>query len=245
MPTLSPSKGFFLAVLMFLLAAGPLTGCAPDLEPLRPRPSIIPTPDSPGNVLRLLEWSCDNRAVSEYRVLFTEDFYFVFSALDASGNAYRDNPWRREDELTSTTKLFQGGDTNQPAASNISLDLDRNFVVLNDPRPGKLGRWHKMIRTSVALRILAGGDQVDVTGGALFFAVRGDSALIPQELRELGFLSDSNRWYIERWEDETAQPVPPPEGRSLPAQETKGRHRLAAANPTKNMSWGQVKVAYR
>ena len=39
-----------------------------------------------------------------------------------------------------------------------------------------------------------------IIGNARFFVVRGDSALIPQEL---GFKPDSNRWYIDQWRDET------------------------------------------
>ena len=33
--------------------------------------------------------------------------------------------------------------------------------------------------------------------------MRGDSALIPQQLKDRGFGPDPNRWYIERWEDKT------------------------------------------
>ena len=38
---------------------------------------------------------------------------------------------------------------------------------------------------------------------ALFFVVRGDSARIPKDMVDRGFGPDKNRWYIERWEDQT------------------------------------------
>jgi len=237
-----PGLGVLAVVLL-------LPGC---FNPFAPRilgsgiSTPPPVPNSPATVLRLLEWCYDNRDAVAYRDLFTDDYRFAFSELDPDGNAYRDQPWTREDELASTTKLFLGGDANQPAASRISLDLDRNFVVLNDSR-GKPAPWHKSIRTSVALSIVAEGGQTNVTGSANFFVVRGDSALIPQELLDRGFVPDPNRWYIERWEDETAQLAPPPAARSLPAPETESQRARPAGSTTlpSRLSWGGLKVIYR
>jgi hypothetical protein len=50
------------------------------------------------------------------------------------------------------------------------------------------------------------GNALEVTGFALFYVVRGDSAAIPPELYSRGFRPDSLRWWIERWEDETLAP---------------------------------------
>ncbi len=48
-----------------------------------------------------------------------------------------------------------------------------------------------------------GESVLEVRGPGLFTFVRGDSAAIPEELVQRGFTQDPNRWYIERWEDET------------------------------------------
>ncbi len=236
-----------LAVLAVALT---LAGCFNPFDPRVLGSGIStppPVPNSPANVLRLFEWCYNNRDPVVYRELFTDDYRFYFSTLDPEGAAYLDRPWTREDELISTTKLFLGGEATQPAATSISLYLDRNLVVRNDPRSGKLGRWHKSIRTTVALSIVAGGNQSNVTGSALFYVVRGDSALIPDELAQRGFLPDSNRWYIERWEDDTVQSNPPPEGRSLPGpgvDSRRARPTGATALPSR-LSWGGLKVIYR
>ncbi|HEY3215597.1 MAG TPA: hypothetical protein VGK93_03805 [Candidatus Eisenbacteria bacterium] len=112
--------------------------------------------------------------------------------------------------------------------SSITLDLDRHFLVLGDPRPGKDPRWYKSIRTSVVLTVVAAGGQTHVTGFANFFLVRGDSAMVPPQLQERGLPRDSSRWYLERWEDETC-----------------GSFDGLRALPTKYTTWGMLKALYR
>ena len=209
MPYRRRTSGWAPAAAASVTVAMMLAGCFNPFSPKVLGTGITlppPAPNSPANTLRLLEWCYDNLEPSLYRELFTDDYRFAFSLLDPYGNAYRDIPWTREDELISTTKLFLGGDASQPAASSVTLNFDRNFNVRNDPRPGKRSKWHKSVRTSVAFTLVAEGSQTNVTGFVNFFLVRGDSALIPKELTDRGFAPDSSRWYIERWEDETAQP---------------------------------------
>lgn len=225
-----------------LLAAAALAGC---FNPFSPRvlgrgtSSTAPAPSSPENLLRRFEWSYNNRAIAEYRELFTDDYRFVFAAADSSGQAYRDNPWTREDELSSATGLFQ-------RASQINLRLDKNFYADRDPRPGKAWPWHKRIRTSVALTILMSeGGQTDVIGFARFFLTRGDSAAIPEELKLKGFGADSSRWYIERWEDETLQSGTQAALRPAPPGGKVSRPATPAAVVSDFWSWGRVKIVYR
>ena len=220
-----------LALLAPLGLAG---GCSSDsgsggFRITQPQPvhSTAPVPDSPENLLRLLEWCYANRDLETYRTLFTEDFRFVFATLDPNGNAYRSIPWIREDEIESFAHLVNGGDANQPRAQSITLMLDRNFRVTDDPRPGMMPTWHRMIRTSATLRIVADPSQWEIFGFANFFVVRGDSAAIPPDLKARGFGPDPQRWYIQRWEDDTS----PPEG--------------ARAMPTSKSTWGSIKAIYR
>jgi hypothetical protein len=206
------------------------------------RPPVVdsgPTPDSPAGTLRRLEWCFNRRALSELRELFTADFRFFFSPLDSAGAAYRGTPWTRSDELISTARLF-GGSANPPSAISIYLALDRSFLVYADPRFTAWdpeGRWHKNIRTQVVLHIqLHDGSVIDISGAANFYFVRGDSAAIPADLVARGFGPDSTRWWINRWDDETAQAG----GSAVVA-----RTPVLATQPSRSRTWGSLKVVYR
>ena len=237
-------RALVAGALLASLALCGLTACFNPFDPEVGDPGFTepaPVPDSPENLLRLLEWCYVNRAIFEYSELFDNDYRFVFGLLDPEGVPYRNKPWNREDEVRSTENLFQGGDANQPAATNIVLIFDKTFRVTDDPdRPG---RGHKLIRTSVTLRIVADRATKEVVGYANFFLVRGDSAAIPPELR--GRVEpDSNRWYILRHEDDTL----PPEDAATTAPLT----RTASATPTparasfaQRLSWGELKHYYR
>ena len=236
-----PPTRLATAILLLSLAALPLAGCFNPFDPQVRGFGVSappPVPDSPVNALRLLEWCYGQRAINEYRELFSADYRFVFGLLDETGNAYRDQPWTREDDLESTTNLFQGGDANQPAATSIVIVLDRNPRVTDDPNfPGS--RWRRLIRTSVLLRVTdANSGQREASGFANFFLVRGDSAVIPPDLAQRGFVPDSNRWYIRRHEDDT----PPPESEGLNSSAPATGVLTAASF---RLSWGHLKVAYR
>ena len=59
---------------------------------------------------------------------------------------------------------------------------------------------------SLCHRCIDTGDQsFRITGSALFFVTRGDVAQIPDEMVQKGFRPDRNRWYVERWEDQTLE----------------------------------------
>jgi hypothetical protein len=198
----TPSRhahALFAAALLALLAAGCFNPFDPLISANRGTSEPPPVPIDPRSTLRLFAWCWENRAIEEYREIFTDDYVFVFSQLDSAGNAFRDRPWTREDEMISSTNLFVGGGT-EPPADRITLDFPATLNVFASSRPGHHPTWHKEIRAEVNLRVLRGESALEVRGPGLFFFVRGDSAAIPLEL---GFPPDSGRWYIERWEDET------------------------------------------
>mgnify|MGYP001432549276 CR=1 FL=1 len=223
--------GWWIALVTGTLA---LAGCFNPFSPLvstqRATSAPAPVPNSPANVIRLFEWCWNNRGINEYEEIFTDDYRFQFALGDSAGNAYRDVPFTREDELRTARGLFVGS-TDRDAASDISLSLDKTLFGLPDDRPGKDPRWHKSIRSKVNLAVTLneGGATVlnDVSGFAKFYLVRGDSAIIPPELKDKGFKPDSSRWWIDRWEDET-----------LPAGGLR-------ANPANNRSWGALKTLFR
>jgi hypothetical protein len=238
-----------LAPLALLLIAGLVGGCwnpfSPLIAPVNGVSTPPPAPSSAPGVLRLFEWCYNNKASAEYREIFSDDYRFFFSPVDSAGADYRSTPWTREDELISTTQLFEGGST-EAAATSISLTLDKNFFVFPDPRyvaTDLRGRWHKNIRTQVVLNIrTSDGNAIDISGAANFYFVRGDSALIPEELRLRGFGPDSTRWYIQRWDDETAQAGPGGTIASLPARRSPARFSTTLDLVA---SWGAVKSFYR
>jgi hypothetical protein len=224
-----PALLFALAVAL----AG-TSGCFNPFSPLvsteRVASTPAPAPNSAVNVIRLFEWCWKNRGIKEYEEIFSDDYRFQFAQGDSAGNAYRDAPYTREDELRSAAGLFVGT-PDHPEASEILLDFDKSLTDLSDGRPGKNPIWHRSIRTRVNLKVTidrGNGPEVnEVNGYALFYVVRGDSAVIPPELAERGFRPDSLRWWIERWEDETL----PPGGTALAPVIGSSRSRPAATTP--------------
>jgi len=194
-----------LLALLALLAGA--AGCFNPFDPLisarRGVSEPPPVPIDPRSTLLLFKWCWENRAIEEYRELFTDDYIFVFSETDSAGNAFRDVPWTREDELISQTNLFVGGSATEPPADRITLEFTNTLNTFPSPFGHHHPDWHKVIRAEVFLRVTRGESTLEVRGPGLFYFVRGDSAGLPEELVQRGFGPDPNRWYIERWEDET------------------------------------------
>src|SRR5688572_19532114 len=96
-----------------------VSGCSesPIRLPTAPEPQA-PSVRTPGDALRFLEWSWNRRDIARYAEIVADDFRFTFSALDSYGDAYRDSPWTREDEIASIGHLFQ-------VATSITFALDR------------------------------------------------------------------------------------------------------------------------
>jgi hypothetical protein len=194
-----------IAGLAALAAAGCFNPFSPVILTERVT-TVAPSPTTPQNAVRLFEWCWKNRGVEEYKELFTADYEFVSAGLDSAGNPSREIQARRDDEVQIAENMFIGS-AEQPPAADIQLDFDRNLIPFPDTRPGKDPTWHKTIRTSVNLKVkIDEGNVFEVTGSALFYLVRGDSAVIPAELVARGFKPDPLRWWIDRWEDETLAP---------------------------------------
>lgn len=194
--------------LLSLLAAGLLTllatGC---FNPFRPQvvagvaySEPAPRPTSPQGALQLLRWCWVNRNIAVYEELFTEDFRFFFADLEAADNP----PVFRDDEIAIAQHLFVDGSATEPRAKRIDLEFSSSLIPIPDPRPGRGEEPRfKAVNTSVSLRADLGDAIFDVTGDVTFYLSRGDTALIPNALKERGFGKDQNRWYIEGWEDKT------------------------------------------
>lgn len=217
--------------LPVLLAAASLVaaGCG-GKSATQPAPDPLagmPAPTSPSGVLRALEWAVNHRSIEAYRSLFTGDFVFRFSTLDTAGILWgAGHPWGRAQEQGAFTTLVQGGDAGQPAATACQLQLDRNFIVFADPRPGMNDPVRRRsITTQVNLTVTTSdGATSNVYGSGTFYVVRGDIAVLPPDL---GLAPDSTRWYIGGWDDNTI-----------------GTGAVFAPMPTKNRTWGDIKVMY-
>ena len=192
------------AVLASLGAAGCFNPFSPVILSERVT-TVAPVPTTPQNAVKLFEWCWVNRGVEEYKELFTEDYVFLSAGTDSAGNPTREIQARRDDEIQTAENMFIGSVERPPAAS-IRLNFDKSLIPLPDTRPGYSTQdsLFKTIRTSVDLKVEIGdGQTLEVTGNALFYLVRGDTAAIPEELRKRGFVKDKSRWWISRWEDET------------------------------------------
>ncbi len=195
-------RSWLPAAVALIAVSGCVNPFAPRVDSGLGNASPPPTPSSPSGVIRLFEWCWNNRSVNEYREIFTDDFRFQFAVGDTSGNSYRDGFSTREDELIIAQNAFVSGSATRPPATRVDLSLDPTLVDQDDSRVGKNPKWHRSITTQVRLAIENEDEQLNVQGSVTFFVVRGDSALIPDELRSR-FGPDSTRWWIERWEDYT------------------------------------------
>ncbi len=226
-----------------------LAGC---FDPFSPRIATgigiaqkKPVPNTPEGVILLFQWCYRNRALAEYKEIFTDDYVFTFSALDPFGAPYRDRPWRREDELISAERLFVTGNAGEEAATAITLNFGNTLVDFADDRRGKDPRYHRSVNVRVVLDVQRPSDVLNVDGDAKFYVVRGDSAAIPPEIH---LQPDSLRWYIEGWEDNTVQSAAAAHARptaSTPVTRGLRAADPAAAAPTHSLSFGQLKALYR
>jgi len=176
-----------------------LAGCGNRVIDLRqPRPEEPPAASSPAEAVRRLEWSWRHRATAPYQDLFSADYRFVPAAADSGTPA----DWSRPDELAFAQNLFVDGTGSAPPAYSIALDLDPSLTDVPSPFPGEDGRWHRRIVTTFNAGIRVPSGDYRIVGRAAFTVVRGDSAKIPQALVDIGYLPDSTRWWVERWEDQ-------------------------------------------
>lgn len=256
------SRRLALGLGAALLLALALTGCfnpfAPRIATVRGVSEPPPFPNSPRNSLLLFQWCWNHRNIDSYRELFTDDFRFAFALTDSTGIPYLTRGWTRDDELESTKHLFVSGGPGQASANQIILDFDATLTTYPDSRPGKIDPWHKEITTRVDLSVsITDGGGWRSNGSARFYLVRGDSAAIPSELRNQGFLADSNRWYIERYEEEVPSTiVTGPSGVEARVLFTPlassghpgrgaGTESAAYEPPWRSVTWGRLKQVYR
>ncbi len=224
------------AILASLGVAGCFNPFSPVIKSERVT-TVAPSPTTPQNAVKLFEWCWVNRGVEEYKELFTEDYVFLSAGLDSAGNPSREIQARRDDEVRIAENMFIGS-AERPPASRITLNFDRNFIPFPDPRDGYVDSLFKSIRTSVDLKVqIDEGTAFEVTGYALFYLVRGDTAAIPAELKARGFKKDKNRWWISRWEDETIA------SEGMIANVTR-RAWPAGANTTVRATFAEVKAYY-
>ncbi len=185
-------------------------GCSTRIQlPVTPKTPTAPEATSPQNTLHRIEWCLERGETEPCRDLFTCDFEFVFSAADTAGNRFRGRPWTRRDEIDFVQNLLVRGSAVEPPATYVALQFDRLLADLPDDRPGRNPRWHRLIDSELILVVDNPQREYRVLGMERFYLVRGDSACIPQEMRDRGMKPDSTRWWIARWEDGVAiKPAP-------------------------------------
>jgi len=211
-----------------------------------------PIPDSPTGIVDLFQWSWRNRAYDSYQEIFTDNYRFQFATGDSAGDFYRNQPWTRSDELATAQHLFLTGTPGQPPATSITLDWTQDLTIDPDPRRAiSDSTWFRLITAQVLLRVNLSDGTQEVRGPVYFYVVRGDSAIIPPELIQRGFKSDSTRWYIDQWVDGTLQ-----QG-AFSATRSPGLEPLEAAvgpasgvRPRRTsldlkLTWGTLKVEFR
>jgi hypothetical protein len=154
-------------------------------------------PASPEAAIDSLDSFWIQQNIDGYGQLFAANFVFRRAPNDTG-------PWRqihRDQELIAADALFNGA-LGRPAATSIEVHR-MGLISGPDPRPGKLPPWHRWLTADYDVVVETPAGLHRISSRAVFFAVRGDSAIIPEELESP---PDSTRWYLERWEE--IGPVP-------------------------------------
>ena len=236
--------GLVIAAIPVVLG---LAGCfnpfKPNIAPSTGIPDPPPALFGPEGTVRRFQWCWNHRNYDLYRELFSDDFKFVFATGDSAGNFYRDKPLTRSDELGIAKNAFLGGGSTPPA-TNIVLTFDQTLHAVDDTRPGKNPGWHQQITTNVDLSITVEGTPYRVSGQALFYLVRADSASIPTDLANRDALKqDQTRWFIDEWDDLTLGNTGVPSARLRAALQALPRGAPPARAQTA-ISWGDLQTLY-
>jgi hypothetical protein len=231
--------GLALALVLLPLAAG----CAfkPDTGGGGPGPTI-PLNTTPENLMARFDGMYEAKNLGEYKLLFTSDFRFTFSSQsDAELVTLYGNSWGKDDEVESTSHLFEGFQSSEPPdfptyspATNITMDL-RGPQYLDDLiRPDSSAFYKYVVVPTVDLQITVFIGSVETTYEISaphdFYLVRGDVAQLDPDQE-----ASADRWYIYRWDDKS-----PRVGAAVAPRlsSTYGGERPVA------ISWGHLKGSY-
>jgi len=183
--------------LLGALLVTALAGCDSE-APNAPAALAPPAPEavSPGQLVHAIEWAFRYQSPQVYSDLLAADFTLACTAIDTAGNAYRTEPWTREDELAFFTALV--APERQPPILGMSLRFS-DVSVTPDPRPGHAtSQSHRRVQAGYVLTYTEQlGHARSVSGEIAFYAIRGDSVALPIA----GPQPDPNLWYVGRWED--------------------------------------------
>jgi hypothetical protein len=247
-----------LAVALLIgMGALLVAGCD---NPFKPRIGYVkveaeppPKPNSPRNLMKLFQWCWVNQEATEYEDLFTEDFRFVFTDVEAVEN----EPITRDQEIEIAKRIFLNGSASEPRARRIEFTFVSEPTPIDDTRPNKPAPWHKLIQTRVILRVeLSDPTPISIDGNLNFFVVRGDSAALTPDMKARFLDEDlSKRWFIERWEDKTdvgpgvAALLTLAMQGEIPAtvseERPRGATRTAVAAGDPRWTWGDLMLLFR
>jgi hypothetical protein len=205
-------------IVFGLVALSAAAGCAFDPERDSNRRGLrdgTPLNDTPQNTMIRFQHAYEDMDGTEYPRLFTADFRFMFSGeTDPLLVQKYGTNWGKDDETSSAEHLFDGFvdemGQSQPAAIDIQMTLNPNNPVddgAHSGPPDSTAFYKTLIVPNLHLEIQTPTSPEPTTyvidGRYQFWLVRGDAAVLSpgQEAR-------TDRWYIYRWEDQTATPAP-------------------------------------
>jgi hypothetical protein len=225
--------------MLCVAVAVAIAGCSKDEgTPMTPTPAAR-VADTPQNAVLVLKSAFDHLDEQAWEFLFTLDYEFPLDPADTTGRYADSSIIVRDEEIEFAKNLFVRGvpgipltsprpEQASPAAALVRLPradritclLTEPLVATPDPRPGKSPIVHRRVQTVMDLEVDLPNQSFAVREATTFYLVRGDSASIDIALLDRGALSDSTRWYIERWESDPGQAVGSAAGtHALPARQ--------------------------
>jgi len=210
---------WMIAALVML--AGFAWGCGKDATcPNCRYPAYLPQ-TSPENVLHNLKESWEFREIDEYAKLLDPDFRFYFQQADIPPGLPRDY-WNRDEDSTGTGALFNAA----TEVTDIRLDLGaftvEDSVRVDQPDVKRIRLTHAKL-------------EVDHVNGVTLL-VLGDIQDMYFRKGNVAAGTDSTKWYLFEWWDQSGGSLKPASGTSTNALGLAGSSPLV--EPT---TWGKIK----
>ena len=202
-------------------------------------PIDTPMNDTPQNTMTRFERTYEKQVLDQYELLFTSNFRFTFSSQSDPTlvNLYGNN-WGKDDEIESTSHLFDGF-TNElgtfvPGASDIALTLTGAQFIDDPSRPDSGAYYKYVIVPNVTLELtIPNSDGYIIAAPQDFYLVRGDVAGRDGNL-DPAQQATADRWYIWAWKDKS----------TLTGAVSPRLASLSTGGRPVSLTWGNLKANY-
>lgn len=221
-------KSLLIAAAITLLAVL-AWGCGEDPDCVTCHHEVLPKylpQTSPENVVNNLAASYERREIDQYGVLLDPQFIFKFQTADIPSDLERDY-WNRDEDSTGTGALFSAANEVNAIYVDLGAFTVEDSIRVDQPDVKRIRLTHVKL-------------EVELSNGATLL-VQGDIQDMYFRRGNAAAGTDSTKWYLLEWRDQSGGGLKPTSG-------TWGRavdRNAPAAVTISAMSWGAIKNRFR